>query len=185
MRYGNVSRCWFATLGRKIFPSLQAERAYRDSLDHTRRSREDEAMRKLILVFLLGCAACTTGAQDAARAPAAASGAATAATTPADPAATLARLRAMAADATCTEHGQCRTVAVGANPCGGPQEYLPYSMMRTNEKDLLAVAERYKAERQAQNQASGMVSTCRYLPDPGAVCTSGSCQLGASSPAPR
>ena len=142
-------------------------------------------MRKLILVFLLGCAACTTGAQDTARAPAAASGAATAAATPADPAATLARLRAMAADATCTEHGQCRTVAVGANPCGGPQEYLPYSMMRTNEKDLLAVAERYKAERQAQNQASGMVSTCRYLPDPGAVCTSGSCQLGASSPAPR
>ncbi|MGI4719889.1 MAG: hypothetical protein ACRYGO_17830 [Janthinobacterium lividum] len=142
-------------------------------------------MRKLILVFLLGCAACTTGAQDAARAPAAASDAATAAATPADPAATLARLRAMTADATCTEHGQCRTVAVGANPCGGPQEYLPYSMMRTNEKDLLAVAERYKAERQAQNKASGMVSTCRYLPDPGAVCTSGSCQLGASSPAPR
>lgn len=142
-------------------------------------------MQKLILVFLLGCAACTTGAQDAARAPAAASDAATAAATLADPAATLARLRAMAADATCTEHGQCRTVAVGANPCGGPQEYLPYSMMRTNEKDLLAVAERYKAERQAQNKASGMVSTCRYLPDPGAVCTSGSCQLGASSPAPR
>jgi len=140
-------------------------------------------MRKLLLVLLLGCAACTTGAQDAARAPA--PGTVTeAAAAPADPAALLQRLQALSQDATCTEHGQCRTVAVGANACGGPQEYRPYSMLRTNEKDLLAVAERYKAARQVQNEAGGMVSTCRYLPDPGAVCTSGACQLGASSPAP-
>lgn len=137
-------------------------------------------MRTLILVLLLGCAACSTKAQDPVRAPVAAGNAAAA---PAGD--TLARIRAMTADATCTEHGQCRTVAVGANPCGGPQEYLPYSMMRTDEKALLELAARHKAERQAQNKASGMVSTCRHIPDPGAVCTAGACQLGASSPAPR
>lgn len=139
------------------------------------------SMRTLILALMLACAACTTQAQDPSRtlpskdvvAPAAPAGD------------TLARIRAMTADATCTEHGQCRTVAIGANPCGGPQEYLPYSMTRTDEKALLELAQRHKAERQAQNQNSGMASICRYLPDPGAVCSAGACQLGASSPAPR
>ena len=150
-------------------------------------------MRTLILVLLLSCTACTTQAGDPARAPATAPAnapatvpatvpAADAAFTPGD---TLARIRAMTADATCTEHGQCRTVPVGATPCGGPQEYLPYSMTRTNEKALLELAARYKAERQAQNGAGGMMGACRYIPDPGAVCTAGACQLGASSPAPR
>ena len=136
-------------------------------------------MRTLLLVLLLGCAACTTQAGDPARP------AATATETTAAPGDTLARIRTMTADATCTEHGQCRSVPVGANPCGGPQEYLPYSMLRTNEKALLALTARYKAERQAQNGAGGMMGACRYLPDPGAVCTAGACQLGASSPAPQ
>ena len=140
-------------------------------------------MRTLILVLLLGCSACSSNAQDPARASAPAPAPANAAAAPAGD--TLARIRAMTADATCTEHGQCRTVAIGANPCGGPQEYLPYSMMRTDEKALRGLAARHKAERQAQNQAGGMVSACRHIPDPGAVCTAGACQLGASSPAPR
>jgi hypothetical protein len=141
-----------------------------------------EPMRTLILVLLLGCTACTTNAQDPARTPASGGVSATASAPAGD---TLARIRAVTADATCTEHGQCRSVGIGATPCGGPQEYLPYSMMRTDEKALLELVERHKAERKAQNTASGMVSTCRYLPDPGTVCTAGSCQLGASSPAPR
>lgn len=136
-------------------------------------------MRTLILALLFGCSACTTQAGDPTRAPAAGAAARTA---PAGD--TLARIRALAADATCTEHGQCRTVAIGATPCGGPQEYLPYSMIRTDEKALLELAQRYKAERQAQNQG-GMMGACRHLPDPGAICTAGACQLGASSPAPR
>jgi len=134
-------------------------------------------MRTLLLVLLLSCAACTTQAGDPAPAQRADS------VVPSGD--TLARIRAMTADATCTEHGQCRTVPVGATPCGGPQEYLPYSMTRTNEKGLLELAARYKAERQAQNGEGGMMGACRYLPDPGAICTAGSCQLGASSPAPR
>jgi len=134
-------------------------------------------MRTLLLVLLLSCAACSTQAGDPAPVQRADS-----ATPSGD---TLARIRAMTADATCTEHGQCRSVPVGATPCGGPQEYLPYSMTRTNEKALLELAARYKAERQAQTSAGGMMGACRYLPDPGAVCSAGACQLGASSPAPR
>ena len=137
-------------------------------------------MRKLILVLSLACAACTTQAQDPGRKGEAA---------PRAPAAgqaaggdLLARIRALAGAATCTESGQCRTLPVGAVPCGGPESYLPYSMSGTDEKALRALGEQYKAERQAANKGGGLMSICRHLPDPGAVCVSGACQLGASSP---
>ncbi|MFN3789981.1 hypothetical protein [Massilia sp.] len=138
-------------------------------------------MRKLILIFLLACSACATQAQDPGRkgVPAAASGAAASGTD------TLARMRALAGGGACTESGQCRTLPVGAMACGGPEAYLPYSMSGTDEKALRALGEQYKAEREAANKAGGMMSICRHLPDPGAVCVSGSCQLGASSPAAR
>lgn len=131
-------------------------------------------MRKLMLILLLGCAACTTQAQDPGR-----KGPDTAAVGGSD---TLGRIRALIGEASCTHSGQCRSLPVGALACGGPQAYLPYSESRTDEKALRALAEQYKAERQAEIKASGLVSTCRYLVDPGAVCSSGSCQLGASSP---
>jgi hypothetical protein len=130
-------------------------------------------MRKLMLILLLGCAACTTQAQDPGRKAASAAGGG---------GDTLARIRATIGEAPCTDSGQCRTLPIGAMACGGPQAYLPYSESRTDEKTLRALGEQYKAERQAEIKAGGMVSTCRHLPDPGAVCTSGSCQLGASSP---
>ena len=138
-------------------------------------------MRNLILILLLACSACTTQAQDSGRTnPAAPASAAANGATGGD---TLARIRALAGGATCTESGQCRTLPVGAVPCGGPESYLPYSTAGTDEKALRALGEQYKAERQAANKAGGMMSICRHLPDPGAVCVSGSCQLGASAPA--
>lgn len=155
--------------------------AYRDSLDHIRASREDGAMRKLILILLLGCAACTTQAQH----PGHKGAPATVAPTPgaAAPASgdALAGMRALIGDAACTESSQCRTVPVGALACGGPEAYLPYSTSRTDEKALLALGEQYKAARQAGNKSSGMASICRHVSDPGAVCTGGRCQLGGGS----
>lgn len=138
-------------------------------------------MRKLILIFLLACSACATQAQDPGRKDAAAP--ASAAASVAGSSDTLARIRALAGSATCTESGQCRTLPVGAMACGGPESYLPYSTAGTDEKALRALGDQYKAERQAANKAGGMMSICRHLPDPGAVCVSGSCQLGAASPA--
>ena len=136
-------------------------------------------MRKLILVLLLGCAACTTQAQDPGRkaAPAAPKAVAGAPAT----GDTLARIRSLIGDAACTDSTQCRTLPIGAIPCGGPQGYLPYAPARIDEPALLELGERYKAERQAENKASGLMSTCRYMTDPGAVCTAGACQLGSGS----
>jgi hypothetical protein len=136
-------------------------------------------MRKLILILLLGCAACTTQAQDPSR-----KGTPAASGTQAAAGDTLARIRSMIGDASCTESSQCRTLPIGALACGGPQAYLPYSASRTDEKALRALGEQYKAERLAAIKASGMASICVHVSDPGAVCSSGSCQLGASSSAP-
>ena len=68
--------------------------------------------------------------------------------------------------------------------CGGPQGYLPYASGRTDEKALQELAQRYQAERKAEIAASGQMSICRHLPDPGAVCTAGTCQLGSEPAAP-
>lgn len=137
-------------------------------------------MRKLILVLLFGCAACTTQAEGPAQAGAAPDPAK--ALAPGD---TFARMQALVGEASCTGSDQCRTVPLGANACGGPQAYLPYSTARTDEKALLELAARFKAERQAQIKATGEMSTCRHIPDPGAVCTAGKCQLGAGTSSAR
>jgi hypothetical protein len=38
--------------------------------------------------------------------------------------------------ATCTTTGQCRVIAVGAKPCGGPAGHRAYSTVDTNEAVL-------------------------------------------------
>lgn len=144
-------------------------------------------MRNLILILLLACTACSTQAQppqgqDAGRDQGQAL--ASRSTAPGDGAATLARIRALAGDAGCSASSQCRTLALGARACGGPEAYLPYSTAATDEKALRALGEQYKAEREAANKAGGMMSICRHEPDPGAVCQAGKCVLGSSSATP-
>ena len=149
-----------------------------DSLDHTGLAREDERMKKLALILLFACAACTSQAHDPKPpqpAPAAAQVAASGANA-------LDDIRRLIGSASCSDSSQCRTLPVGARACGGPQEYLPWSTLKTDERALTSVAERYKAERQSQIKSSGEMSTCRFMPDPGAVCVAGACQLGAAAP---
>ena len=82
---------------------------------------------------MLGCAACTTQAQDPGHhaAPGAPS-----TTTPEPGQDTLARLKAAIGNAACTDSGQCRTVPVGARACGGPEGYLAYSTAGGQEAAL-------------------------------------------------
>jgi hypothetical protein len=100
--------------------------------------------------------------------------------TPAAAGGTLEQIRAMIGGASCTDSSQCRTLAVGARACGGPEAYLPYSTANLSEPALQALAERHKAERQAANEQSGMRSTCQVITDPGAECRAGTCQLRAA-----
>lgn len=126
-------------------------------------------MRILTLFFILGCTGCSTGLG--------------AAPTPAQPAAPvpgaglLAKIRALAADTSCTSSKQCHTLALGARACGGPQTYMAWSSARTDGAALRLMGERYAEQEKARIAASGEMSDCRMSVDPGAECRAGACQL--------
>ena len=134
-------------------------------------------MNKLLLLLLAACAACTTQAQGPQRAQI--KGETSIVTAPGD---TLAEIRRQIGTPACGDSAQCRTLPVGAQACGGPQDYLPYSTQQNEGSALRALAERSHAERKASIAASGEMSTCMLKPDPGAVCVAGTCQLGSGAP---
>jgi hypothetical protein len=98
---------------------------------------------------------------------------------------TLPRIRALVGTPSCSADSQCKTLALGARPCGGPEGYLAYSTARTLDTEMRALGERYAAERRAANSAAGRMGDCRFTPDPGAVCQAGACTLGAAQPVAR
>lgn len=130
-------------------------------------------MRTLILFLLATCTACTGAATQTPPAPGAPAQAA-----PGGQGDTLARIRATIGTPACSSDAECHTLAVGHKSCGGPESYLAWSSARTSQSELKALADRYNEQRRAADAASGMVSTCRFMPDPGAVCRAGTCQLG-------
>lgn len=136
-------------------------------------------MKKLLLILLIGCSACTTQATDPAPAPV--TGAPP--VVGLQPSATVTDIRRMIGTPACTGDAQCRSLPVGALACGGPQEYLPYATTQVDEAALRGLAERSKTERQAEIQRTGEMSICIHRPDPGAVCVAGTCQLGSGVPA--
>ena len=146
------------------------------TLDLRHPRRDDAFMRKLVLLLFAACSACNSGAQTDPR---------PAAVPVAPPAArvqptshTLARIQTLIGTPGCTSDAQCHTLAIGAKACGGPERYLAWSSAHTSETELRSLGEAYKEERRAANTASGMMSTCSFLADPGAVCKAGTCQLG-------
>lgn len=98
----------------------------------------------------------------------------------------------MIGDAACSIDAQCRTVAVGAKSCGGPEAYLAWSLQRSDPLQLQRAAEAYNQAQSAAALGDGRVSNCQFVDDPGAVCRPasgdgaavGSCQLRPRSLAP-
>lgn len=84
------------------------------------------------------------------------------------------------AEPNCQTDAQCRSLPLGHRACGGPEAYGVYSLQRGNEPEVLRLAQGYREARRAENQASGRVSTCIALPDPGARCEPAThrCALG-------
>jgi len=133
-------------------------------------------MRKLVLLSLLACAACTTRADAPAASPATPQAAQPAVSASAETG-TLAQITGLIGKAECTSDQQCQVLPVGARPCGGPASYLAWSNARTSGAELQALAARHRSEQQASNTRSGMVSDCRAIAPPAAACRAGTCQL--------
>ena len=127
-------------------------------------------MRQLSLLLLLACSACNAARPGAPSVPAQAP---------------LAQIHAMIGSAACTESAQCKTLAIGASACGGPDSYLAYSTATTAAGPLQALAMRHARQRNAELMKSGEASACQFVVDPGAQCRAGTCVLGAGpTPAP-
>ena len=73
--------------------------------------------------------------------------------------------------AACDSDAQCRTLPLGVRACGGPETYVAWSVLGTDQAALQRAGERY-GQWQAQQQArSGTMSICMVETDPGAVCS--------------
>lgn len=77
--------------------------------------------------------------------------------------------------AACSSQAECRSIAVGAKACGGPERYLAWSTRGSDEARLRQRVEAYNTARQADNERAGRISNCMMLMDPGAVCEAGRC----------
>lgn len=101
----------------------------------------------------------------------------------------LAQVQRLIGRAACDSNAQCRTLPLGARACGGPESYVAWSVLGTDQVALQRAAERY-GQWQAQQQArGGTMSICMVETDPGAVCARsaatappgpGRCVLGQS-----
>lgn len=129
-------------------------------------------MRSISLLILFAFTACSVAGPAPAPAP-------PAAVPSAD---VLPEIRSLIGTAACTGSSQCNTLPLGARACGGPQAYLPWSSARTDGAALRALAGRYQEQQRAAAEASGQVSDCRFIPDPGAECRAGACQLRGNAP---
>jgi hypothetical protein len=77
--------------------------------------------------------------------------------------------------ATCSSPAVCRTQALGSKPCGGPRQYLVYSLTVTDSARLAADAARYSEAEARMNREKGLMSDCSMLVPPQVGCVSGRC----------
>jgi hypothetical protein len=93
------------------------------------------------------------------------------------------QLRAEIGTAACDNTSQCQTVAIGNKACGGPESYLAWSSKASDGAKVRRLAEAHSANRKRENEASGMLSTCSAVMDPGATCSAGRCVTGGNNAA--
>lgn len=76
----------------------------------------------------------------------------------------------------CSSDDQCFAIAFGSKPCGGPWEYLIYSVSSTDEVTLKAKVNQYNELQAELNQRKGLASDCEFVVEPEVACVDGNCQ---------
>lgn len=90
---------------------------------------------------------------------------------------TLAQLQEMISDKSCQQDNQCRVVAIGQNPCGGPESYEAYSTLNSDEQKVRELAKNYTEQRKQENTAEKKIGMCRHLVKPAVACKAQVCQF--------
>ena len=91
-----------------------------------------------------------------------------------------ARLRqeiaAVVSDASwCRNIVNCRVVGLGARPCGGPEEYVAFSIWNNTGDELRNLVTEYNLLKEELILDSDVVGTCEVLPKPNADCVHSRC----------
>jgi hypothetical protein len=71
---------------------------------------------------------------------------------------------------------ECRTIGVGAKPCGGPWHYLVYSTRIADEDRLVALVESYNETEAELNRKEGRMSDCAFVTPPQVTLEDGVCR---------
>lgn len=80
-------------------------------------------------------------------------------------------------DARADRVSQCRTIAFGSKPCGGPWQYLAYSTRETNTLKLSTLVARYNELEAEINLSEGRASDCAYVTRPDTALVGARCVL--------
>ena len=71
---------------------------------------------------------------------------------------------------------QCKSIAFGSKACGGPERYLVYSTVKTNEARLKQLVNEFNQLAQKINEERKIRSDCMFVTEPmvefvGGMCT--------------
>jgi hypothetical protein len=84
--------------------------------------------------------------------------------------------------AVCESDDQCRVIALGSKPCGGPAEYRVYSSLDTDAGLLETRASEYTRLSVQYNRETKALSDCSMVLAPMAYCASGQCKTAVKRP---
>lgn len=78
-------------------------------------------------------------------------------------------------EAGATDVAACRTLPLGAKPCGGPWTYLVYSAEASDAARLAELAAEYDSVDAERNRACGLASDCMMVMPPEVALADGRC----------
>lgn len=80
-------------------------------------------------------------------------------------------------DKSCDDINQCKSIAYGDKPCGGPYSYLIYSSKNTDSVKLLEKVKLYNKLERETNIKNNAVSNCMMILPPILVCNITQCDI--------
>jgi hypothetical protein len=76
---------------------------------------------------------------------------------------------------TCKDAKDCRAIAFGAKPCGGPWSYKIFSASAVDTTELFTLVDDYNELNATFNDRHGWMSDCSMVERPGIECLEGRC----------
>ena len=84
-------------------------------------------------------------------------------------------IRALRGDPLCSDSTECRFIAFGSKPCGGPWRYLIYSVSTVDTVELARRVAEYNEFEWVLNRRYARGSDCRIVSQPVLGCRDGRC----------